>query len=157
MDNTSIQVASLDRAYAHELQDQIYRLTRTFTLVDQVSVGASGVTVAQTYTLLAFPPRDELTMQELSERMNLAGSTMTRMIDRLVEQGLVARTRAETDRRVVRVSLTDRGRETRAHMEHTYQELFARLSGRIDPHDREPFLRALRRVIDALAEVAECC
>ena len=147
----------LNAAYARELQHEMYQLTRTLALVDQISVAASGTTVAQTYTLLAFPPQGELTMNELSERMNLAGSTMTRVVDKLVAQGLVARSRDDADRRVVRVELTDRGRELRAEMERTYDRLFERLTEHIDEGDRAAFLRALRRVTGALTEVADCC
>ena len=145
------------KAFAQELQQQVYQLNRILGLVDQHSVAAHGTTVAQTYTLLAFPADGTLTMHELSVAMNLAGSTMTRVVDRLVANALAERAPDDEDRRIVRVSLTDTGRELRALMESIYQDLFERVAQRVGEQDRAPFLRALRQVVGALSEVADCC
>jgi DNA-binding MarR family transcriptional regulator len=45
----------------------------------------------------------------LADRLISRAPDVTRMIDRLEERGLVARERLPDDRRVVRVSITDRG------------------------------------------------
>ena len=47
-----------------------------------------------------------LTMSELAEKVNLAMSTMTSVIDRMIEKEIVNRERSEDDRRIVRVYLT---------------------------------------------------
>ena len=52
-----------------------------------------------------------LRMTELAERVILAPSSLTRVVDRLVEGGLVTRDRSATDNRVVHASLTDAGRK----------------------------------------------
>jgi DNA-binding MarR family transcriptional regulator len=156
---TTTTSASLGQstAFAIELQRQVYQLNRILGLVDQHSVVAHGTTVAQTYTLLAFPAEGTLTMHELSVAMNLAGSTMTRVVDKLVAGGLAERAPDEEDGRIVRVSLTESGRELRAVMESIFRDLFAGVADKIDERDREPFLRALRQVVGALSEVADCC
>jgi DNA-binding MarR family transcriptional regulator len=50
-------------------------------------------------------------MSALAERIRLSLSSMTGLIDRLVEKKLVCRDRSREDRRVVQVELTDGGRE----------------------------------------------
>ncbi|MCX7592006.1 MAG: MarR family transcriptional regulator [Kiritimatiellae bacterium] len=47
---------------------------------------------------------------ELARQLEIGGSTLTSLLDRLVEKGIAVRTRAEKDRRVVLVKLTPRGR-----------------------------------------------
>jgi DNA-binding MarR family transcriptional regulator len=49
-------------------------------------------------------------MRELAEACSLALSTMTGVIDRLVNKGLMRRRHSEEDRRVVLISLTGRGK-----------------------------------------------
>jgi DNA-binding MarR family transcriptional regulator len=50
-----------------------------------------------------------VTLSELAERLALAQSTVTELVDRAEDAGLVARVGSETDGRVVYVELTDEG------------------------------------------------
>lgn len=50
-------------------------------------------------------------MTEVAEQAMLSLSTVTGLMDSLVEKSLVERTRSEEDRRVVRVALTPEGQE----------------------------------------------
>ena len=52
---------------------------------------------------------DALTVQSIKSRMLDKTPNMTRLIDRLLEKGLVARERSEEDRRVVFVTITEQG------------------------------------------------
>lgn len=53
-----------------------------------------------------------LTMGELSSRLMVSNGNITGLIDRLVAEGLVERASRPEDRRTVRVTLTDKGRES---------------------------------------------
>lgn len=55
-------------------------------------------------------PERRLRMHELAERVLLTPSGLTRMVDRMVEAGLVRREQCPSDRRVSYAALTDRGR-----------------------------------------------
>jgi len=55
-----------------------------------------------------------LRMNELAEHILQSKSGLTRIVDRMSEEGLVRRERPEDDRRVVLVLLTDQGRATLA-------------------------------------------
>jgi DNA-binding MarR family transcriptional regulator len=48
---------------------------------------------------------------ELSREMSYDSGSMTRMLDRLEKKGFVSRARSEADRRIVELSLTERGRD----------------------------------------------
>lgn len=52
---------------------------------------------------------DNLTIGELGERMYLACSTATDLIDRMERNGLVERARDANDRRVIRLRVLDKG------------------------------------------------
>lgn len=59
---------------------------------------------------LARAPRGRLRMTQLAQRAMLSPSSLTRVVDRLVERRLVARDRSTADARVVHATLTDAGR-----------------------------------------------
>jgi DNA-binding MarR family transcriptional regulator len=58
---------------------------------------------------LASAPDRRLRMAELADAVVLSRSGLTRLVDRLVEQGLVARSRVECDARGTYAVLTDEG------------------------------------------------
>ncbi len=60
---------------------------------------------------LARAPGRCFRMTELAERVLMSPSGLTRMVDRLVAQGLVQRERFDGDARVMLARLTDRGRQ----------------------------------------------
>jgi DNA-binding MarR family transcriptional regulator len=59
---------------------------------------------------LAMAPDRRLRMTELSDRVRLSHSGVTRLVDRLVQAGLVERTRCDSDRRGTFATLTAAGR-----------------------------------------------
>ena len=69
------------------------------------------LTSAQIKVLATFIERDCYTMTALSQMLSVALPTMTAMIDRLIQIGLVSRARDERDRRVVMVRLTAEGKK----------------------------------------------
>lgn len=82
-------------------------------------------------TLVQAHHPEGLTLKELSERMGLAHSTVSGIIDRLERQGLVRRQVNSTDRRSTRINVTE---SVKVYIQ---QRLLAHLHG--------PLLGALRR------------
>jgi DNA-binding MarR family transcriptional regulator len=74
-----------------------------------------------------------LRMSDLAERVLLSPSGLTRLVDRLVEDGLVARDTSPEDARVTLARLTSRGRErlrraARTHLQGIHEHFTGRLS-----------------------------
>lgn len=67
------------------------------------------ITPPQFTALLWLNDEGDMTIGELSQKMFLACSTMTDLIDRMEKNELVERVRDERDRRVVRIHLLERG------------------------------------------------
>ncbi len=69
------------------------------------------------------------TMRQLSSGIGMKPSSLTGVVDALVERGWIARHSSETDRRVVMVSLTQNGRDyvlvVRQHLHEVYQTSMA--------------------------------
>jgi DNA-binding MarR family transcriptional regulator len=64
---------------------------------------------------LSFAPDDRLRMTELSDRVRLSPSGLTRLVDRLVRGGLVKRGRCASDRRGTYAILTAAGKTRLRH------------------------------------------
>jgi len=70
-----------------------------------------GITAAQLQLLKLLEKTGDLTHSEISDRMYLRGSTVSGIIDRLEKRELVRRKRSRVDRRLVRVGLSEPGKE----------------------------------------------
>ena len=77
-----------------------------------------GVSMSQCVALETLRREGPVPVRELSDRIGLDTSTVTRLVDGLVRDGLARRARDEGgDRRRVFVSLTDAGRELAGRLE----------------------------------------
>lgn len=68
------------------------------------------LTFSQWTTLVALHDGRITTPGDLSQNICHDAGSLTRLLDQMVDRGLVARGRSETDRRLVTLSLTPRGR-----------------------------------------------
>lgn len=68
------------------------------------------VSSAQWVVLMILSHEQEVTAADLAKRLSQDPGSMTRLLDRLQEKGLIDRSRAENDRRRIRLELTQAGR-----------------------------------------------
>lgn len=96
---------------------------------------------------LAAADERRLRMSELAERLLLSRSGITRLVDRLVADGLVGRDPCESDRRGHWTVLTDAGEERMREAAPTHLRGIGRhFLARIDPEDQ----RALAGLLSKL-------
>jgi DNA-binding MarR family transcriptional regulator len=106
---------------------------------------------AQYSLLFGLAAGGELSAGELASSADLSPGTVTQMLDGLAAAGLVERVRSQRDKRVVLVSLTDRGESVvaarRARLEPLWEEALSEFS------ERE--LATASAVLDRLHELFE--
>lgn len=73
-----------------------------------------GLTYPQYLVMLVLWQKDGLTVRELGARLHLESGTLTPMLKRMEQAGLVSRSRDTQDERLVRTGLTQPGRDLRA-------------------------------------------
>ncbi len=103
-------------------------------------------------TLFYISEHDSCKMTDIANEFVLSPAAVTRTVNNLIEVGLVERFRDEADRRVVRVRVTDKGRET---MMRGLEEISAMLSevfGRMDAEDLTALIRGMGAMRNALRE-----
>ena len=106
-----------DRDAALRLDNQLcfalYSASLAMTKVYRPLLTELGLTYPQYLAMLLLWERDGLGVGELGERLFLDSATLTPLLKRLEQAGLIARSRDTADERRVIVSLTDAGRALR--------------------------------------------
>lgn len=130
-------------ALAHELRDAITRLNRRVRQARPVG----ELTIAQLSALTSLELAGALTPRELADVERVQPPTMTKIVARLEEAGLVQRAPHPTDGRQVILSATERGRAVFAQFERTRD---AWLAGRL-----AELTGAERETLAAAAEILQ--
>ena len=144
-------------AFAVKLQRRLYQFIRSYELCEQLCAGRFKVTAAQGYALMSLPRKGNVSMNELSQTMGLANSTMTRMVDQLVDKSMVSRAPDHEDRRVVRVGLTTLGQQVQTDVLKAEQEFLLSAVEDIKENERNTILLALDRMTSAIVKALKCC
>jgi DNA-binding MarR family transcriptional regulator len=79
-----------------------------------------------------FPGRDQITIGELAERLQIKHHSAVGLADRLMTEKLVQRTIGPKDHRQVHVHLTDKGEAVLEKLSATHQEQLRRMGPRIN-------------------------
>lgn len=104
------------------------------------------------YWINAYTGSDERgpMVSEISERLNVTAPTVTQHLNSLEEQGLVERRADPSDRRIVRVRLTDAGRAMIGRIQEHRLRLFAGLVDHLGEEDSLRLARLLRMAAEYL-------
>jgi len=110
----------------YEPHQHLYQLlTKLFNLLDDNDrqfFGEFGLSTRQFWALHHLEHSDGMSMIELSRRLLTDKSNVTAIIDRLEEAGLVKRSPAPQDRRVILLTLTPAGRRRHHEVLTAHQE-----------------------------------
>lgn len=93
-----------------------------------------SLTMPQMVTLFAIRRAGTCRMSELADVTQQSAGTLTGIVDRLIDDSLVARVRDLDDRRVVQVMLTPQGEERLARVERARHEEMERM---LEPFSQE--------------------
>ena len=125
--------------------DAVVRASRALVgiTVRALASVSDEVTLPQLRTLVVVSLQGPQTVSALAERLDVHASTMTRMCNRLVTRGLVARKPSALDRREVVIELSVQG-----------QGLVDAVVGRMSPDDRDRVIASLDLFAQAADEFA---
>jgi MarR family transcriptional regulator, organic hydroperoxide resistance regulator len=125
---------------------QVFRsVSDTFT--DQVDIprGQAGV-------LCVIAKQDGMTQSEIADELSVQGATVSNMLQHLEEAGLVIRRRDAEDNRLVRIYLTEAGREKERSINALFANLQELIFKGISEEDRVTLRRRLQQIIANITE-----
>lgn len=91
----------------------LYAASRRMTATYRPLLEALDLTYPQYLVMLVLWERDGLTVSELGDRLQLDSGTLTPLLKRLQQAGLVGRRRRQSDEREVEITLTEAGDQLR--------------------------------------------
>jgi DNA-binding MarR family transcriptional regulator len=116
------------RAKPREIERIVWLQTKSEAL-------CCGVTLAQCHAILEIGAAGELNLKDLSARLGLDTSTLSRTVESLVKDGLSERTPSALDRRAAVIRLSEKGRAARNRINTTWNRICRDMFRRI-PRDR---------------------
>ena len=127
------------------------RCYATFTKAVAAKVQDYELTVPQFGALEALYHLGPLSLGDLADKLLVTGGNVTFVMDRLEAQGLVARYRSETDRRVVLARLTNSGRDLVARVFPEHAEYIEQLCRHLSPAEQDELRRLLKQLGKGIA------
>jgi DNA-binding MarR family transcriptional regulator len=115
---------------------------------------AHGISIVGFQVLALLEMDGAIPMSRLAEELDVALPNAIGIINRMAERGLVARAHDETDRRVVRVDLTDEGRRLIGEMESERLQRMRTLFGALDAGQQRRLLHAVKDLHNAAGQLA---
>lgn len=117
--------------------------------VDQIfrqSIRPDNLTVIEWYVLRALYERDGQNASELANAVGRAATSFTPNLDKLQDKEFIERRPDETDRRAVRIYLTEKAMRKREEVLHSAREVDSQINEMIGDGDFETFLKVLLKL-----------
>lgn len=131
---------------AAQLCFALYSTSRSMTAAYRPFLDRMGITYPQYLALLALWERPGMTMRELGQRLRLDYGTVSPLIQRLQDHGLVESVRSAHDRRAVELRATAAGRGLQQQAQHMIETVLAEVNWPLET------VVALRDQINALGD-----
>ena len=144
MPNTQYEALKLE----NQLCFPLYACAREVVKKYKPFLDDIGLTYTQYVTMLVLWEKPEITSKEIGERLHLDSGTLTPVIKKLADKGLVTRRRAPEDERNLVVALTDAGLALRDRA----ASIPGQMAGcvRLDPEDARTLYRILYQLLGEL-------
>lgn len=101
----------------NQLCFSLYATTRQMTKIYRPLLKELNITYPQYLVLLVLWEVQTISVKTLGQRLFLDSGTLTPMLKRMEENGMITRTRSKSDERVVEVTLTEKGERSEAKAE----------------------------------------
>lgn len=106
----------------------VYALSRHITSLYRPHLEAIGLTYPQYLVMMVLWEHQQVTVKELGQKLWLDSGTLTPLLKRMAENGLLTRKRAEQDERVVNINITEKGENLKQEAASIPEKLFKELA-----------------------------
>ena len=137
-----------------DFQSAFWNAKRAMMEASEAAFRRHGVRAGQQHVLRVLWREDCLAPGEIARRLELTTATVSKMTSRMQATGLVERRPHPSDGRLVRVCLTERGRDLEEVIGRELQRMTEQALGTLRPGQRKQlvgYLREIRRNLEAAA------
>jgi DNA-binding MarR family transcriptional regulator len=112
-----------------------------------------GVTLTQCHTLMELDKQDNISLKDLSERVSLDKSTLSRIVEGLVNLGLVDREIPKNNRRTILIKLTKQGISVCEKINIGNNLYFQEILDSLSKEQMQIFLDSFKIIVSKMIEV----
>ncbi len=147
---------------AAALYEALSDLIRVYQFRDRDRICCYDISVSQCYALQAVGAAGQLTVNELAAHLYVDKSTVSRIVDALERKGLVRKQPDASDRRVLQMTPTKKGRQLYERVRRDIESQEQRLLAEFDPDVRGAMIDLIGRLARAAEERVDtsggtCC
>jgi Transcriptional regulators len=111
------------------------------------------LSITEIHTIEAVGLYGSKTMSEISTALEITMGTLTTAVDKLIKKGYLERNRSNTDRRIVNVSLSKKGKLAYRIHEKFHLDMVQEIMLDFTPEEEEILLTALSKLNNHLKEI----
>ena len=137
-----------------EVQDLFTRISESL-MEKSIGILKFPVTMSQLKTMTALSEDGLISMGELCKMANVKMPSLTEVVDRFETEGIFERTRDNSDRRVVKVSFTEKGKKLHRDVLKKRADELSRLFGLLNKHERILLADSLKNVAALLTRITK--
>ncbi len=141
---------SYQKACCDEVLIALRRITRAIAIHSKKLRSKVGLTGPQAVVLKEVLAHGELLMGQLAHEVSLSQATVTSIIGRLEQKGLVTRVRSDKDRRKVYVKATEEGESVFSGTPSLLQESFLKKFTSLEDWEQSLIIAGLQRVANMM-------
>jgi DNA-binding MarR family transcriptional regulator len=132
------------------LNAYIMKLIHRFMIVQNrfLQKSAAGLSNSELRIISFIGDSKRCIMREISDHLMIPKNNLTAIMNKLVRKEVVARERTEEDRRLVYVSLTEKGQELYQQIISSYLDLSQGILSPLEPEEQELVLTTLKKITD---------
>jgi DNA-binding MarR family transcriptional regulator len=135
-----------------EFEKLLHLAHRNLFSSGSVHLNNSDLTIQQFFTMASIYRKESPKMTDLAKELGVTMGNVTALVERLVKQGYLARSGDTEDRRVVRISLTPKGRKIVNKAKELRQKKMRYIVNKINAKDQKALARIITKLIGALQQ-----
>ncbi|MDI9509269.1 MAG: MarR family transcriptional regulator, partial [Bacillota bacterium] len=113
----------------------------------------NDLSITEIHTIEAVGMYGSKTMSEIASKLDITMGTLTTAIDKLIKKGYVERSRSQVDRRIVNVSLSNKGKLAYRIHEKFHLDMVKAIMNDFNPEEEEILLVALDKLNKHLKDI----
>ena len=133
----------------HALNEVLVRIFRNINMVEEQALRTEeykDVTINDIHVIEAIGMEEQKNMTTVAKSLHVTTGTLTISINSLVKKNYVERVRSEEDRRVVLVSLTEKGKKAFLHHRQFHDKLVNDIVEQLSDEEKHVLEKALNRI-----------
>ena len=139
-----------ESSYDLRVLQSLRRIIRAVEIHSRKLAQSYRITGPQLGCLLAIRETGPVTTTGLAHQVYLSPSTVVGIVDRLEEKGLVVRQRSRSDRRQVRIGMTEKGEKLAASAPSLLQDTLAEALKKLPETEQVSITMSLEKVVDLM-------